>query len=37
VATLDIDDPAGCLARFKANRHAGWILLAGILAAGAIH
>ena len=37
VATLDIDDPAGCLARFKSNRHAAWILLAGILAAGAIH
>jgi 4-hydroxybenzoate polyprenyltransferase len=37
VASLDIDDPAGCLLRFKSNRHTGWILLAGILAAGAIH
>ena len=37
VASLDIDDPAGCLTRFKSNRHAGWILLTGILAAGAIH
>ncbi len=37
VASLDIDDPAGCLTRFKSNRHAGWILLAGIVAAGAIH
>jgi 4-hydroxybenzoate polyprenyltransferase len=35
VATLDIDDPANCLARFKANRFVGWILLAGIVAAGA--
>ena len=37
VASLDIDDPAGCLTRFRSNRYAGWILLAGILAAGAIH
>jgi 4-hydroxybenzoate polyprenyltransferase len=37
VASLDIDDPAGCLERFKSNRYAGWILLAGIVAAGAIH
>jgi 4-hydroxybenzoate polyprenyltransferase len=37
VATLDIDDPGGCLDRFKSNRFAGWILLAGIIAAGAIH
>ena len=36
VANLDIDDPAGCLARFKSNRTAGWLLLAAILAAGAI-
>ncbi len=36
VATLDIDDPAGCLARFKSNRYTGWILLAGIVAAGAL-
>ncbi len=34
VATLDIDDPAGCLARFNANRFVGWILLAAIAAAG---
>jgi len=37
VWSLDIDDPAGCLTRFKSNRHTGWILLTGILAAGAIH
>ncbi len=37
IAGLDIDDPAGCLLRFKSNRYAGWLLLAGILAAGAIH
>jgi 4-hydroxybenzoate polyprenyltransferase len=36
VASLDVDDPAGCLARFKSNRYAGWLLLAGIIAAGAI-
>ena len=35
VATLAIDDPANCLARFRANRFVGWILLAGIVAAGA--
>jgi 4-hydroxybenzoate polyprenyltransferase len=35
VATLDIDDMKGCLVRFKSNRYAGWILLAGIVAAGA--
>jgi len=32
VATLDIDDPANCLQRFKSNRFVGWLLLAGILA-----
>ena len=32
VATLDIDDPAGCLAKFHSNRFVGWSLLAGILA-----
>jgi 4-hydroxybenzoate polyprenyltransferase len=36
VATLDIDDPANCLARFKANRFVGWILLAGIVAGAAL-
>ena len=30
VATLDIDDPANCLLRFRANRFVGWLLLAGI-------
>jgi len=35
VATLDIDDPANCLTRFRANRFVGWILLAGIVGAGA--
>ncbi|MDX2202780.1 MAG: 4-hydroxybenzoate octaprenyltransferase [Hyphomicrobiaceae bacterium] len=32
VATLDIDDPANCLARFKANMHVGWLLTAGLAA-----
>ena len=35
VATLEIDDPGNCLVRFSANRFVGWILLAGIVAAGA--
>ena len=34
VASLDIDDPAGCLLRFKSSRYVGWILLAGIIGAG---
>lgn len=29
------DDPADCLAKFKSNRLFGWLLLAGIVAAGA--
>lgn len=32
IATLDIDDPRGCLARFRANRWLGLILVAGALA-----
>lgn len=31
VATLDIDDPAGCLARFKANRETGLLIGLAIL------
>ena len=34
IASLDTDNPRNCLARFKANRHVGWLLLAGIIAAG---
>jgi len=34
VATLDMDHPGNCLARFKSNRYVGWGLLVGILAAG---
>jgi 4-hydroxybenzoate polyprenyltransferase len=30
--TVDLDDPADCLAKFRANRGIGWILLAGIIA-----
>jgi len=33
-ATLDTGDPGNCLHRFKANRYIGWLLLAGIVAAG---
>ncbi len=32
VASLDMDDSANCLTRFRANRFVGWLLLAGILA-----
>ncbi len=32
VATLDIDDPAGCLRRFHLNREAGLLVAAAILA-----
>jgi 4-hydroxybenzoate polyprenyltransferase len=31
VRTLDIDDAANCLTRFKSNRTVGWLLLAGIV------
>lgn len=31
--TFDADDPGNCLHRFKANRHVGWLLLAGIVLA----
>ena len=31
VAAVDLDDPADCLAKFRANRWIGWLLLAGIL------
>lgn len=32
VAAVDLDNPADCLAKFRANRGIGWILLAGIIA-----
>ncbi len=35
IATLDIDDPAGCLKRMNSNKWAGLLLLAGILGAAA--
>jgi 4-hydroxybenzoate polyprenyltransferase len=31
-ATVNIDDPADCLAKFGSNRAIGWLLLAGIVA-----
>jgi 4-hydroxybenzoate polyprenyltransferase len=31
VATLKIDDPANCLARFRSNQLVGWALFAGAL------
>jgi len=34
VATLDMSDPANCLARFKSNRFVGWIFFAGLVADG---
>jgi 4-hydroxybenzoate polyprenyltransferase len=30
-ARVDIDDPADCLQKFRANRLVGWLLLAGIV------
>ena len=35
IVTVRRDVPADCLAKFKANRHIGWLLLGGILAAQA--
>lgn len=32
VATLDVADPANCLARFKSNQLVGWILFLGLVA-----
>ena len=32
VATLDIDDSANCLRRFKSNREIGWLFFGGIVA-----
>jgi len=32
VADVDLNHPADCLAKFKSNRFAGWLLLAGIVA-----
>jgi 4-hydroxybenzoate polyprenyltransferase len=29
--TVDLDDPADCLAKFRSNRWIGWILLVGII------
>ena len=31
-ATVRIDDPADCLAKFRANRWIGWLMLLGIVA-----
>jgi 4-hydroxybenzoate polyprenyltransferase len=31
ISTLETDDPANCLQRFRSNRHVGWLLLAGLL------
>jgi len=31
-ATVDIHDAKDCLAKFKSNRHLGWIVLAGMIA-----
>jgi 4-hydroxybenzoate polyprenyltransferase len=33
IAAVDFDDPADCLAKFRANRWLGWILLIAIIAA----
>jgi len=36
VTTLDIDDPANCLRRFRSNRDVGWALFLGLIADMAI-
>jgi 4-hydroxybenzoate polyprenyltransferase len=36
VATVDIDDGANCLHRFRSNGAAGWILFAGLVADAAV-
>ena len=36
IARVKTDDPTDCLAKFKANRFVGWILLAGIAGAAVI-
>ncbi len=36
IGTLDTGDAANCLTRFKSNRFVGWLVLGGILAAGAM-
>jgi 4-hydroxybenzoate polyprenyltransferase len=35
-ATVDLDDPKDCLAKFKANRLAGLVVLAAIIAGGGV-
>jgi len=32
ILTVDLDDPADCLSKFRSNRWIGWILLVGIVA-----
>ena len=34
IVTLDPDDPANCLQRFRANSLTGWIIFAGLIADG---
>jgi 4-hydroxybenzoate polyprenyltransferase len=36
IATLDIDDPAGCLRRFQASKWTGLLLFAGLLGVAAL-
>jgi len=36
IATVDLDDPVDCLAKFHSNRWIGWILLAGIIGGSAL-
>ena len=36
ILTVDLDDPADCLAKFRSNRWIGWILLAGIFGGHAL-
>lgn len=36
IATLDIDDPTGCMQRFRANKWTGLLLFAGLLGTAAL-
>ena len=36
IRDLALDDPTDCLVKFRGNRHVGWILLAGLVAAGLV-
>ena len=36
ISTVDLSNPKDCLAKFKSNRDVGFLVLAGMLLAGAV-